>query len=92
MNTSKRYSPEVRERAVRMLLEQQTEHSSQWATIQSIVLKIGCTNKTLRRWVRQVERDQGSRVDMTSDDREASSVPLGPWHHDLMKKSGKLAC
>ncbi len=70
MNTSKRYSPEIRERAVRMVLEQQTEHSSQWATIQSIASKIGCTSETLRRWVRQAERDQGIRNGMTSDDRE----------------------
>jgi transposase-like protein len=70
MNTSKRYSPEVRERAVRMVLEQQTEHSSQWATIQSIASKIGCTSETLRRWVRQAERDQGIRSGMTSDDRD----------------------
>ena len=70
MNTSRRYSPEVRERAVRMVLEQQTEHSSQWATIQSIASKLGCTSETLRRWVRQAERDQGIRSGMTSDDRE----------------------
>jgi len=70
MNTSKRYSPEVRERAVRMVLEQQTEHRSQWATIQSIASKLGCTSETLRRWVRQAERDQGIRNGMTSDDRE----------------------
>jgi transposase len=70
MNTAKRYSPEVRERAVRMVLEQQTEHSSQWATIQSIASKLGCTSETLRRWVRQAERDQGIRNGMTSDDRE----------------------
>jgi transposase len=70
MNTSKRYSPEVRERAVRMVLEQQTEHSSQWATIQSIAYKLGCTSETLRRWVRQTERDLGIRNGMTSADRE----------------------
>jgi transposase-like protein len=70
MNTSKRYSPEVRERAVRMVLEQQTEHISQWATIQSIASKLGCTSETLRRWVRQTERDQGIRNGMTSDDRD----------------------
>jgi transposase len=69
MNTAKRYSPEVRERAVRMVLEQQKEHSSQWAAIQSIASKIGCTHETLRRWVRQAERDQGDRVGMTSDDK-----------------------
>ena len=70
MNRAKRYSPEVRERAVRMVLEQQQEHSSQWATIQSIASKIGCTHETLRRWVRQTERDQGIRAGMTSDDRD----------------------
>jgi len=70
MNTSRRYSPEVRERAVRMVLDQQTEHSSQWATIQSIASKIGCTSETLRRWVRQTERDLGIRNGMTSADRE----------------------
>ncbi len=70
MNTVRRCSPEVRERAVRMVLEQQKEHSSQWATIQSIVSKIGCMHETLRRWARQLERDHGIRAGMTSDDRE----------------------
>jgi transposase len=70
MNTSRRYSPEVRERAVRMVLEQQKEHSSQWAAINSIASKLGCTSETLRRWVRQMERDQGTRVGITSDDRD----------------------
>ena len=53
-----------------MVLEQQSDHSSQWATIQSIASKIGCTDETLRRWVRQVECDQGIRAGMTSDDRD----------------------
>ena len=70
MKTSRRYSPEVRKRVVHMVLEQQTEHSSQWATIQSIASKLGCTSETLRRWVRRAERDQGIRNGMTSDDRE----------------------
>ena len=70
MNTSRRYSPEVRERAVRMVLEQQKEHRSQWAAIQSIASKIGCTYETLRRWVRLVERDQGIRAGMSTDDRD----------------------
>lgn len=69
MKTQNRYSPEFRERAVRMVLEQQAEHSSQWATIQSIAAKIGCTNETLRRWVRRAERDQGIRGGLTSADR-----------------------
>ena len=70
MNTSRRYSPEVRERAVRMVLEQRKEHRSQWATVQSIAAKIGCTAETLRRWIQQTERDQGKRVGMTTDDKD----------------------
>jgi transposase len=70
MNTSKRYSPEVRERAVRMVLEHQGDHASQWAAIQSIAGKLGCTTESLRRWVRQAERDLGKRAGLTSDERE----------------------
>ena len=61
MNISKRYSPEVRERAVRLVREAQQEHSSQWAAIQSISGKIGCTHETLWRWVRQAELDHGRK-------------------------------
>ena len=60
MSTSKRYSPEVQERAVRLVFEHESEHDSQWAAIGSIASKIGCTAETLRKWVRQAERDQGS--------------------------------
>jgi transposase len=69
MNTTKRYSPEVRERAVRLVLEAEAGHSSQWAAIQSIAAKIGCTHETLRRWVRQAERDSGERAGLTTDER-----------------------
>lgn len=51
MNTSKRYSPEVRERAVRMVFEHTVDHDSQWAAIQSIAGKLDCTTESLRRWV-----------------------------------------
>ncbi|MBM3508487.1 MAG: IS3 family transposase [Alphaproteobacteria bacterium] len=65
--TSSRYSPEVQARAVRLVLEHETEYPSQWSAIQSIASKIGCTAETLRRWVRREERDAGRRAGPTSD-------------------------
>ncbi len=70
MKTRKRYSPEVRERAVRLVFDNQGEYDSQWAALNSIASKIGCTAETLRKWVRRSEIDQGKRVGMTSSDRE----------------------
>jgi transposase len=70
MSTSKRYSPEVRERAVRLVFEHEAEYDSQWAAIASIADKIGCTRESLRRWVRQAERDRGRRPGLTSDEHE----------------------
>ena len=70
MKTSTRYSPEVIERAVRMVFEHGAEHASQWAAIESIAAKIGCTAETLRRWVRQRERDTGKRDGMTTTEHE----------------------
>ena len=64
MNKPVKYSPEVRDRAVRMVLEHQDGHGSQWAAG-----KIGCTAETLRLWVRRAERDQGKLPGLTTDER-----------------------
>ena len=70
MGRQGRYSPEVRERAVRMVFDQEAQHSSQWSAIQSIASKIGCTAETLRKWVRQAERDAGRRPGLTTEERQ----------------------
>ena len=68
--SSNRFSPEVRQRAVRMVLDHGGDHASQWAAIGSIAGKIGCTAETLRKWVRQAERDGGQRPGPTTAERE----------------------
>jgi len=69
MGRQSRYSPEVRERAVRMVFEHEGEYPSQWAAITSISSKFGCSSETLRNWVRRAERDQGRRAGLTTDER-----------------------
>jgi transposase-like protein len=70
MNKRAKFSPEVRERAVRLVFEQEKEHESQWAAIGAISTKIGCTAETLRKWVREAENDQGRRSGVTTSERE----------------------
>jgi transposase len=66
----RRFSPEVRERAVRLVQQHQGDHPSEWAAISSVAAKIGCTAETLRGWLRQAERNSGQRAGTTSDDRD----------------------
>lgn len=66
----KRYSPEVRDRAIRMVVDHRGEYPSQWAAIQSVANKLGMTPETLRIWVRQTEIDTGDREGITSEAKE----------------------
>ena len=69
MTRTGRYSPEVRERAVRMVLEHKHEYGSEWAAIVSSAEKIGCSTEALRRWLRRAEIDAGQRDGLTTDER-----------------------
>src|SRR5512141_1575202 len=70
MRRSPKFSPEVMERAVRMVFDAKDQYPSQWAAIESIAAKIGCTSETLRRWVRQGERDGGLREGPTTSEQQ----------------------
>ncbi len=70
MAKNKKFTPEVRERAVRLVQSSRADHGSEWATIPSIASKIGCTAETLRKWVRRAEQDAGLRPGATSEERQ----------------------
>jgi transposase len=70
MGRPSKYSPELRERAVRLVQEHTAEYGSQWAAIRSVGEKLGCSVEALRRWVRQAERDAGQRPGLTTDERQ----------------------
>ena len=92
MGRRSRYSPEIRERAVRMVLEHQGEYESQWAAMESIAAKIGCTSETLRKWVRQAERDARRGGGLTTDERqrlkelERENREL-KWANEILRKA-----
>ncbi len=70
MGRPSRLSPEVRERAVRLVMEQRPAHPAEWAALQAVAPKLGTTAETLRKWVRQAERDAGQRPGLTTSERE----------------------
>jgi transposase-like protein len=65
--TTNKFSPEVRARAIRMVLDHESEHPSRWAAITSIASKIGCTPQTLHEWVKKAEIDSGRRAGVPTD-------------------------
>ena len=97
MGRPSKHSPEVRERAVRMVFDQISEHPSQWATIRSVGEKLGIRTESLRRWVRQAERDAGARPGLTTDERqrlkqlERENVELKRANEILRKASAFFA-
>ncbi len=70
MGRQSKFPAEMRERAVRLVFEQQDQHASQWAAIVSIAEKMGCSSEALRKWVRQAQRDTGQRPGLTTNERE----------------------
>ncbi|MGE0706185.1 MAG: IS3 family transposase [Vicinamibacterales bacterium] len=97
MGRPTKYSPEVRERAVRMVHEHVAEYPSQWAAIQSIATKLGCTGETLRKWVRQDERDRRQRPGLTTDEQQRLKALEREVHelkraNEILRKASAYFC
>ena len=82
--TSNKFSPEVRSRAVRLVLDQEAEHRSRWTAIMSIAAKIGCTPQTLLDWVKKAEVDSGKRARVPTDMAEK----LKAWERENRDPGG----
>ena len=88
--TTNKYSPEVRERAVRMVLDGAGQHESRWAAIVSISSKIGCAPQTLNEWVKKVEVDTGQSGGITTEQAEKVKA-LGREVSEL-KQANEIQC
>ena len=88
MNKRSGYSPEVRERAVRLVLTGEHEHKSRWAAIQSVARKIGCTAETLRSWVNKMEVDSGVKPGVSS--QEAARVKELERENRELKRANEI--
>jgi len=82
------YSPEVKKRAVRMVLECESDHKSRWSAIQSVATKIGCTPETLRSWLVKLEIDTGKRDGITSD--HAAKMKALERENKELKKANEI--
>ena len=97
MGRPSRFSPEVRERAVRMVEEHRATHASEWGVLQSVAPKLGCTAETLRKWVRQAQRDAGYRPGLTTSERERlkeleREVRELTRANEILRKASALFC
>jgi transposase len=88
MNKRPGYSPEIKERAVRLVLESETDHKSRWSAIQSVASKIGCTPETLRAWIHRKEVDEGLKPGMTSE--EAAKMKLLERENKELKRANEI--
>ena len=88
--TGKRHSPEVRERAVRMVREHAGEHSSQWSAIVSISSKVGCTAETLRRWIKDTERREDPVEIAVTDEKARMRAPFAHCNQRLRNMRSQI--
>jgi transposase len=88
MSRPSRLSPEQKARAVRVVLEGQSEYPSQWAAIESVAGKIGVSSETLRKWVRQAEVDGGQRPGLTAE--EAAEIKRLKWENAELRRANEI--